>query len=374
MKNGLAWVLLLVGVAALILLGHLAANVYPGAAQKNAMLRAAIERDLDALGHDWAVVDLDAGQVVLTGLAPSAAAKAGAEDVVACALTGKSGWAMNSAVTLGAAAAAPAVAAPAAPAVTLPDWGAQITGPGAVRLFGLVPTDGIRLNLLEAARGAFPNGVVDQMSVGEIAGPEGLWERITAGFGQFGRFVTGLWSFDAADGFRLEGEGPDSAISFLQQDMAGFAGVPVSLDVTPVEVAVAELGDLNLTPDATADVCGEAFSRVMAENAVTFEYDSAVIDRISGEVLDKVMGVARNCKAYALSVEGHTDADGSAVYNEGLSQRRADAVVAYLVARGFPEGQISGVGFGESRPIADNSTDAGKARNRRIEFVVSAQE
>ena len=73
----------------------------------------------------------------------------------------------------------------------------------------------------------------------------------------------------------------------------------------------------------------------------------------------------------AFSVEGHTDSFGSDASNNDLSQRRADAVRAYLLSQtGLPENRIAAIGYGESRPIATNDTAEGRAKNRRIDLVI----
>ena len=74
-----------------------------------------------------------------------------------------------------------------------------------------------------------------------------------------------------------------------------------------------------------------------------------------------------------IAIEGHTDAEGSAEYNQRLSVRRARAVVAYLVKAGADRKQLEAVGYGPSRPAAPNDTEENMARNRRIEFSVRQQ-
>lgn len=73
-------------------------------------------------------------------------------------------------------------------------------------------------------------------------------------------------------------------------------------------------------------------------------------------------------------IEGHTDSDGSQQYNMGLSQRRADAVMNAIIREGVPAARLSAEGYGESRPVAPNTTSEGKASNRRIEAVVEVEE
>jgi outer membrane protein OmpA-like peptidoglycan-associated protein len=71
-----------------------------------------------------------------------------------------------------------------------------------------------------------------------------------------------------------------------------------------------------------------------------------------------------------MAVEGHADSQGAAAHNKELSQRRADAVRAYLVSKGVAEGRITALGYGVERPIADNKSPEGRANNRRVEIVV----
>jgi OOP family OmpA-OmpF porin len=70
-------------------------------------------------------------------------------------------------------------------------------------------------------------------------------------------------------------------------------------------------------------------------------------------------------------VEGHTDSTGSDAYNQGLSQRRADSVLNYLVRKGVPAGRLTARGFGESNPVASNDTAEGRALNRRVALEVN---
>jgi outer membrane protein OmpA-like peptidoglycan-associated protein len=74
-----------------------------------------------------------------------------------------------------------------------------------------------------------------------------------------------------------------------------------------------------------------------------------------------------------LQVEGHTDSTGSVSFNQKLSEQRAGAVRDYLVQQGLDMNSITAAGLGQDNPIADNSTSAGRQKNRRVEIIVSGE-
>ncbi|MEO1709024.1 MAG: OmpA family protein [Pseudomonadota bacterium] len=118
--------------------------------------------------------------------------------------------------------------------------------------------------------------------------------------------------------------------------------------------------------------CEAALEEVRSGGKINFEVGKADIARSSYRLLDGLSNALRRCESVTVDVEGHTDSQGTDENNLSLSQRRAAAVVSYLVDAGADPDQITARGFGESRPIASNETAAGRARNRRIEFVVKA--
>ncbi|HBD12023.1 MAG TPA: hypothetical protein DCZ13_07735 [Porticoccaceae bacterium] len=100
---------------------------------------------------------------------------------------------------------------------------------------------------------------------------------------------------------------------------------------------------------------------------VEFEFDKAIVRAIYGDELQAVANAMKVHDDIELVLEGHTDWIGTDAYNQDLSDRRAKAVKAKLVETyGIAANRISTVGYGESRPIADNKTDEGRARNRRV--------
>ncbi len=101
---------------------------------------------------------------------------------------------------------------------------------------------------------------------------------------------------------------------------------------------------------------------------VEFETDSDVITPVGRALLDEILEALRQFPDISIEIAGHTDDQGSDDYNLDLSRRRAEAVLAYVVAAGETPDRFVVVGYGETRPLVDNTTAEDRARNRRIEF------
>jgi OmpA-OmpF porin, OOP family len=105
-----------------------------------------------------------------------------------------------------------------------------------------------------------------------------------------------------------------------------------------------------------------------AARNVQFETGSAVIKRESYAVMDQIVDILKRYSDYNLRINGHTDSQGSDVLNQKLSENRAKACYDYLVSKGIAAARMNHAGFGETKPIADNATAAGRLANRRTEF------
>ena len=102
---------------------------------------------------------------------------------------------------------------------------------------------------------------------------------------------------------------------------------------------------------------------------VFFEWDKSDITPEAGSILDNAVTQYQSCGNAQVMLAGHADRSGSASYNVGLSQRRADATRAYLSSRGIPDGVISTQAFGESRPRVDTADGVREVQNRRVEVT-----
>lgn len=103
-------------------------------------------------------------------------------------------------------------------------------------------------------------------------------------------------------------------------------------------------------------------------SGVAFESGKDILTQNSYTILDQVVESLREWKEVKLEIQGYTDSQGSMAFNQRLSQKRAEAVRNYLIGQQVNPGRLRAVGYGEERPIADNATAKGRAKNRRVEL------
>jgi len=104
---------------------------------------------------------------------------------------------------------------------------------------------------------------------------------------------------------------------------------------------------------------------------IFFETNSDVLKVASLAQLDELSEILKRYEAANLIIEGHADSQGEDAYNLALSQKRTESVKTYLMGKGIMESRLTAIGYGESKPIADNNTSLGRAKNRRVELKTS---
>ena len=116
--------------------------------------------------------------------------------------------------------------------------------------------------------------------------------------------------------------------------------------------------------------CQEQFHNYLAKEKINFSYNKALIRKSSYALLNQLVEIAKSCPESKIVIEGHTDSDGSKKYNQRLSEKRAKLVKQYLVQHGIEPNRLESMGYGELKPLVENSTRDAKKQNRRIEFNV----
>lgn len=247
-------------------------------------------------------------------------------------------------------------------AASAPAWAqsgaATVTGQGQVVVSGTVPDEATRVAILNRVREIYGSErVVDQLALGAVVAPP-----------QWSQYVHRLL-------------GPQlKQVSHGQLSVQGqtvdIKGEVVN-EVTRQEVASQVATALNPTYTvrnglrvATSEQA--VVDQTVANRIVEFEPGSAVLRPESTVILDELASTLKRLGERRVEVIGHTDAQGSRSSNVALSLARAQAVKSYLVNQGLGTERIATSGMGPDQPVADNSTEAGRARNRRIEFRVGA--
>jgi OmpA-OmpF porin, OOP family len=111
--------------------------------------------------------------------------------------------------------------------------------------------------------------------------------------------------------------------------------------------------------------------RTIILDDVLFDFDKSNIKPEGAAILDRLVAFMNENKDKKVSFSGYTDSIGTEAYNMKLSDRRWMSARDYVVKKGVDSGRVSGQGFGESKPIADNKTAEGRAKNRRVELKVN---
>jgi OOP family OmpA-OmpF porin len=126
----------------------------------------------------------------------------------------------------------------------------------------------------------------------------------------------------------------------------------------------------NTRPGAVVDLDGCEVEAVIELEGVYFDFDKATIKPEGKVVLNEAAALLQQHERVVVEVAGHTDSTGSEEYNQGLSERRANAVKDYLTQKGVTATRLSARGYGEAQPVASNDTKEGRAENRRVELIV----
>lgn len=126
-------------------------------------------------------------------------------------------------------------------------------------------------------------------------------------------------------------------------------------------------------PDAKVERVGEGIVVEFSSN-ILFGFDKSEVTSDAMPTMDKLVTVLNSYPDTDIELQGHTDDRGADAYNQTLSEKRATSVGNYLKKKGIAASRITIKGFGESVPKYDNSTEDGRAQNRRVEFLISANE
>ncbi|SFI12176.1 OmpA family protein [Albimonas pacifica] len=250
-----------------------------------------------------------------------------------------------------------------------PRWFAMRLDPETVTLQGAAPDAATRDAVAAFARARFGiGGVQDAMELTDAAPPPAWRRAALAGIDVMRTLERGTLAFDG-EAARVRGAStrPMAAReAALAAARFGEIGVPATVEVTVDLPALARR--LPLAPSA----CIEDLQGAVDAAPIQFDPGAARVARESLGTLDELASILERCRGLTVEIGGHTDSQGRESTNQALSRSRAEAVLEGLFARGVPSGRMLARGYGESRPIADNGSEEGRALNRRIAFQDAA--
>ena len=167
--------------------------------------------------------------------------------------------------------------------------------------------------------------------------------------------------YDVPEHYVTAHKGPQW-VAVVASEMSGDS----AYDVTTV---LTEAMHQEMTSDASAWAAEINQTGHAAVYGIEFDTGKATLKPESEKVLGEVLSLLQAQPDWKMKIEGHTDSTGTRAGNQTLSQQRAAAVVAWLAQNGIPRARLTAAGLGDSKPIADNSSEQGRARNRRVELV-----
>jgi len=249
-------------------------------------------------------------------------------------------------------------------ALELPEFKASRSPQGKVQLRGRVQNSRSKNSITAFARALFGRAqVLNQTRIDQDL-PDGWPKRVMAGLEGLAQLHHGSVTIQQ-DKVIIRGTSasPDASAEISRLFSVRLGGkqnyrIDVNFDETlvPVEKTL------------TGAECSRQINAVLTEQQIIFAPSSTTIEAGSQGVLDAIAEILRDCPDAKFEVEGHTDSQGSEETNKGLSQARANAVVDALLGRRVLISGLTAKGYGEDKPIADNKTEEGRAKNRRIAF------
>ncbi len=221
---------------------------------------------------------------------------------------------------------------------------------------GTVADEATRAALLERLRSVYgPARVVDQLSVGTVATPANWNDYV-------GRLINPNLKLVSRGQLKVEGNQVSLRGDVANEEQRAKIAGDIAASLNPTYVVNNGLR-VTVSQQAVLDAA-------LANRIIEFESGKATLTEAGMKVLDEMSAAMQKIRGVKVEVIGHTDNAGSRAGNLSLSQARAEAVKSYVVAKGIAAESVAVSGEGPDRPVADNRTAEGKARNRRIEFKV----
>ncbi|WP_228133075.1 OmpA family protein [Alkanindiges illinoisensis] len=230
-----------------------------------------------------------------------------------------------------------------------------VAGQEPVIASGVVPDEQTRQQIISKLKSLYGDNVVDQITVAAVTMPPEWRQTVLNSIQPELKNVSKGRLEIAGSNIQLSGKVPSEAIkaTLAQQMTNGISSV----------YKVKQLLEINASEQKLID-------QALGNRIVEFESGSAILTPVGQYILDEMAVALNKVGNKSVRIIGHTDSQGNPVTNLGLSLQRANAVRDYLAGKGVNKILLRTEGLGANQPIADNSSEEGRRRNRRIEFEV----
>ena len=382
------WLLLLLGLLLIALLTYFCFT-----SKQETIRQDLIANTKSALGSQGGTIDVDIKGnefkttriITLKGVVPSEEQKAKAEEL-AKSVEGVAGVENQLIVRKPKVIAKPKIEAPKPKVVATPipspyTIAATKAKDGAIVLNGYVPNAEVHQKIVADAKVLFGDEKVTDNLEESKGAPTAWLETSELGLNKLKDVDYGEFEISDSDftfkGYIGSDEAKKSLLSEFDNKLNSAYKGSYKIDAPAPKVVeynqtteVQEPTEENKTTTLKEQItsCKSQIDELLSNEKIHFEYNKATIKQDSYKLLINLVDIINKCPDTIVTIEGHTDSDGSAKYNKQLSQKRADAVKTYLENKGVAKERLKAIGYGESKPIASNETEEGKQKNRRIEF------
>ena len=353
------------GILILAVLAFIASFIWPfNANKRSAEMGSTIQDALNANGFDFAKVNMSGNVARLSGTAPNADAATAATNLAKntkCkSCENKKTWhkVVSDLDFTKVVTASPYI------------FNAVKSEDGSIVLDGYVRNDAEKARVLREAENLFPGQVTDRTIKIAAGEPNSNWgDVVSLNLNEMALLERGRFNMENDQSFisgLAANETVRSKINAMVTSLpAGYEGAS--------NISVPDTAAVNVGEVKSESICQTLFNELKGLNKIEFATGKYGINgKKNFDLLNTLGSAANQCASFRVAVVGHTDDVGPDAANLMLSERRAASVVAYLVQeQNVDISRITAEGKGETSPIADNATPDGKAKNRRIEFIIT---
>jgi OOP family OmpA-OmpF porin len=315
----------------------------------------------------WATVRADGRNIILTGIAPTEAKRQQASDI-ASSVDGV----LNVDNQITVAYTAPAITSSS----TSPDsqnspYESEFSrSASGIVLSGSVPNQEQRKKLLRLAREKFGDGHVTDFLIVKPDAPKDWYQTASSAIKNLVLLRDGAVAITDKQINIIGQVIDDTAKHKIENNLKNELPdqITFNLNLDPPPELKAKKDESAIPQAIQSSSCGKQFNKLVSPKIVNFSTDSTSIESQANIVIEQLIKYSEMCPNSIIEVGGHSDSRGNEAHNYLLSKQRARTIVNSLIKSGIRKDRLVVEGYGESNPLADNSTEKGQALNRRIEF------